>query len=480
MIYRFSLPVVFFVVSFFSLNAQQLTFEGDTASTNDQLGFDVAMTENFAVSAAWQKNVWFQGELKEEAGCVYLHKKEKGEWVYQERITYPEPRKDDSFGRSIAISEDYLVVGAASRNPLSKKDGRYNREGAVFIYHRNGDSYVFKHELKCERLQGDILFGEKVTVGGDYMAVACNYPIDRPDGKKSNGAVLVYKLSHESEPQQIATLISEGSTSAFDYAVKIHGNKLLVAEENQRVSLYELKGESVDIKQEIFPEEGFESDFGHDVAASDDYIVVGASGGDYDFYGVEFDSSIDSLYSLMMIDDETGRFAMKYIQNNKADMEKYGVSSEVFKKGAKPYETWEEYSARKGGAGAVYVYKKEKDGYKLSQTLMASDRKADDNFGMRVEIEGDLIVVGAFGKASSQGGKDEDRFAGAAYAFKLNKGKWKEVKKYQEQNPKGWDKFGFSVACSKDEIMIGCRFKDVEKDGALTEDAGTVYFYKKP
>ncbi|AEV33663.1 hypothetical protein Oweho_2700 [Owenweeksia hongkongensis DSM 17368] len=479
MIYRFSLPLVFFVVSFFSLNAQQLTFEGDTVSTNDQLGFDVAMTENFGVSAAWQKNIWYQGELKEEAGCVYLHKKEKGEWVYQERITCPEPRKDDSFGRSIAISEDYLVVGAASRNQVAAV-GHWAREGAVYIYEYSDEGYVFKHELKSDKLEGDARFGEKVALGGDYLAVVCNYPEIGLNSNKYVGAVLVYKLSKELAPIKIGAFVSASNAGLFDYSVEIYGNTMVLGEEGKRISIYNLEGESVDLKQELLPQEGFESDFGHDVAASDDYIVVGASGGDYDFYGVEFDSSIDSLYSLMMIDDETGRFAMKYIQNNKADMEKYGVSSEVFKKGAKPYETWEEYSARKGGAGAVYVYKKEKDGYKLSQTLMASDRKADDNFGMCVEIEGDLIVVGAFGKASSQGGKDEDRFAGAAYAFKLNKGKWKEVKKYQEQNPKGWDKFGFSVACCKDDIMIGCRLKDVEKDGTLIEDAGTVYFYKKP
>ena len=92
-----------------------------------------------------------------------------------------------------------------------------------------------------------------MVLEGNYLAVACNYPINRPDGKKSNGAVLVYKLSRELPPLQIATFISEESISAFGYALKIHDNELLVAEENQRISLYELQGESVELKQEIFP-----------------------------------------------------------------------------------------------------------------------------------------------------------------------------------------------------------------------------------
>lgn len=182
----------------------------------------------------------------------------------------------------------------------------------------------------------------------------------------------------------------------------------------------------------------------------------------------------------MMVMSEEGRLMKKYFQNDKEELEKYGISTENFKSGAKPYETWQEYSARKGGAGEVLVYRKSKKGFELVQTLKASDRQEDDDFGMRVEIEGDLIMVGAFGKASSKSGKEEDRYAGVAYAFKLKKDKWEEVKKYQEPNPKGWDKFGFSVACSKDDIMIGCRLKDVEKDDYLAEDAGAVYFYKKP
>lgn len=477
--YRFCLSALLIVISFFSLNAQQLSFVGDTVSSNAQLGFDVAMTENFAVSAAWQKDVWYNGELKEEAGCVYLHKKEKGKWVYQERITCPEPRKDDSFGRSIAISDDYLVVGASSRNQVTSV-GQWAREGAVYVYEHSDEGYVFKHELKSDKLEGDARFGEEVALGGDYLAVICGYPNDGKDSKKYVGAVLVYKLTKDAEPKKIATLISQDGTGFLGYSIAIHNNLLVVGEDDKRVGVYELQGESVELKQELLPQEGFETGFAHDVAVNDNYVLVGATGGDYEFYDVEFDSKVDSVYVMNILDEATFRLTKKYIPNHQSALDSAGVSREKFRSEAVPYETWQQYSSRKGGAGTVYVYKREKGGYKLSQTLRASDRQADDNFGMRVEINDDLIVVGAYGRASGSTDQFKNRFAGAAYAFTLKKGRWEEVKKYQEQNPKGWDKFGFSVACNKKDIMIGCRFKHVERNGNMVENAGAVYFYEKP
>lgn len=477
--YRLLLPLMLIVVSFFSLNAQQLTFVGNAISTNDQLGFAVAMTENYAVSAAWQKDVWHQGELREEAGCVYLHRKENGKWVYRGRITSPEPRKDDSFGGSIAISDDHLVVGAESRNQVTNV-GHWAREGAVYIYERSDEGYDFKYELKSDRLNADVRFGREVALGGGYLAVSCKYPEDGLDSKKYVGAVLVYKLTKGAAPKKIAALVSTHNAGLFDYSVDIHENIMVVGDEGERISVFNLGGESVKLIQELLPQDEGNASFACDVAVSDDYIVAGAAGGDYEFYGVEFDSKVDSVYVMYILDEETFRLTKKYILNDQATLDSAGISRDKFRSEAVPYETWEEYSARKGGAGAVYVYKKEKGGYKLSQTLIASDREADDNFGKRVEIKDDLIMVGAFGKAVESASEEKNRFAGAAYAFALKQNRWEEVKKYQDQDPKGWDKFGFSVACNNEDIMIGCRLKDVETADTIFRNAGAVYFYTVP
>ncbi|WP_417589551.1 FG-GAP repeat protein [Owenweeksia hongkongensis] len=364
MTYRISLPLVFFIISFFNLKAQELTFRGDTAIAMDQLGWDVAMIDDFAVSVAKTKTINYNGQRIERAGSVYLHKKVGKDWVYQKRLTCSSPRPSDDFGRSVAISEKYLIVGAEGydREPQNRSA---HSEGAVFIYVRNGDSYDYKHELFLENAVSNTRFGEKVALGDDYLAVVCNYPIDRPDGKKSSGAVLVYKLSKRLPPQKIGIHISDRATSSMEYAIDIHGDLLVVGESGNRVSVYELEDESVKLIQELLPETSNINGFGDDVAISDSFIVMGTSGGEYDFYDVEFDSKVDSLYTLAMLDEKAGRFTMKYIQNNQAVLDSFHITQEDFRAKAKPYETWEEYSARKGGAGEVLVYKKGKKGFEI-------------------------------------------------------------------------------------------------------------------
>lgn len=476
--YSFRLFFVILLFSILEVKGQGLRFFGGMEQ-DDQLGFDIAMTESFAVSSAWKKDIMHEGDLKEDAGCVYLHKKIEGQWEIQKMITHPDPGKGDAFGRSIAISDDYLVVGVASRNAV-EKIGSWAREGAVCIYQHSAEGYAFQYELKSDKLDGDARFGEKVALGDGYLAVVCGYPKDGADSEKYVGAVLVYSLAKEAAPRKIASLVSQNGTGFFGYSIAIRNDLLVIGEDDRLVEVYRLQDESVELVQQILPEEGFESGFGADVAVSNDFMVVGATGGDYDFYGVEFRSKVDSVYVMNILDEATFRLTKKYIPNDQQALDSVGVSREKFRSEAVPYETWQEYYSRKGGAGAVYIYKKEKSGYKLVQTLMASDRQADDDFGMRVEITDDLIMVGAFGKAVGDGGSFENRFSGAAYAFKFKKGKWTEVKKYQAQNPNGWDKFGFSIGCSEKDIMIGCRFKDVESNGSLVEDAGTVYFYETP
>ena len=101
------------------------------------------------------------------------------------------------------------------------------------------------------------------------------------------------------------------------------------------------------------------------------------------------------------------------------------------------------------GTGAAYVFEKTTTGWQLQQTLMAHDAAAASFFGASVAIDGDRIVVGAFGDQNA------GNFAGAAYVFVRAGGKWTpEAKLTGSENSTG-DSFGISVAIKGDRIVCG-------------------------
>jgi hypothetical protein len=128
-----------------------------------------------------------------------------------------------------------------------------------------------------------------------------------------------------------------------------------------------------------------------------------------------------------------------------------------------------------GGAGAAYVFVKPSSGWSNTSnptaTLSGSDTVAPDHFGCAVAIDGEVIVVGAWGDRFGGAG------AGAAYIFEKPSSGWdstnQEDAKLTASDRAAGDCLGFSVAISGDVILLGnyC-------DGDY--DSGNAYVYVEP
>ena len=101
------------------------------------------------------------------------------------------------------------------------------------------------------------------------------------------------------------------------------------------------------------------------------------------------------------------------------------------------------------GTGAAYVYEKTTAGWQLQQKLMAPDASPASFFGNSVAIDGDRIVVGAFGDPNA------GNFAGAAYVFVRAGTEWSLEAKLTGSENSFVDQFGISVAIKGDRIVCG-------------------------
>ena len=106
-----------------------------------------------------------------------------------------------------------------------------------------------------------------------------------------------------------------------------------------------------------------------------------------------------------------------------------------------------------GAAGAAYVFRSEGSMWLEEAKLLASDGASPDYFGYAVAINGNVAVAGAY--------RDSDNgvVAGSAYVFRFNdeNGGWRQEAKLLASDGDAWDRFGQVVAVTADRILIGAR-----------------------
>ena len=124
------------------------------------------------------------------------------------------------------------------------------------------------------------------------------------------------------------------------------------------------------------------------------------------------------------------------------------------------------------GGGLAYVFELVNNQWTEVAKLTASDNAGDDNFGLSVAIEGDVIVVGSPNKEATV------TLEGAVYIYEKPVSGWAsatETIKLVSPNAGAISSFGSSVDVSGDELLIGALNEDV---GAVA-NAGRIYVYTR-
>ena len=130
-------------------------------------------------------------------------------------------------------------------------------------------------------------------------------------------------------------------------------------------------------------------------------------------------------------------------------------------------------------AGSVYIFELSEGVWVESAKLVPSDRNANDRFGCRVGISGNVVVVGAFLEDEDASGGATMTDAGAAYIFELSGGVWTEKAKLVASDRAAGDRFGFGVSISGNRAIIGA-YKESHNgaNGNNASEAGAAYIFE--
>ncbi len=167
-----------------------------------------------------------------------------------------------------------------------------------------------------------------------------------------------------------------------------------------------------------------------------------------------------------VVNDITGAWLAKFLAPDAEAGDEFGISVAI----SGDYAIVGAYLEATGGsdAGAAYIFHQTgTDTWDSGTKIVASDAEAGDYFGASVSISGDYAIVGA---------NQEDEAAtnaGAAYIFhRTGTTTWDSGTKIVASDPEIGDNFGFSVAISADNSLVGALNEDT---GGL--DAGAAYLY---
>ena len=355
------------------------------------------------------------------------------------------------FGFSVVVSGDEAVVGMPEYDDTNTTDS-----GAVLVFTRDPDSGVWAQAAKLtasDAATGDE-FGSSVAFDGITIVVGAYLDDDNGDG---SGSAYVFTKPTTgdgwADGTETAKLTASDGQAGDQFgwnAVAVDGDTVVVgayADDGTKGAAYVFtkpgtgdgwadwddlaKVDKAKLTAKLtVPERAGGDYFGNSVAVDGNTVVVGAHGDDGD------DSDPNSL----------------------------------------------------GFMGSAFVFVKPGTGDWVSTStadkLTAFTRGNQDNFGRSVAIDGDTIVVGAYGTETMGDGSQVK--TGSAFVFAKPSGGWAtrtETAKLTASDGAADDKFGYSVAVDGDTVVVGAYqddYIDPDDDSNITTDSGAAYAFTKP
>ena len=354
----------------------------------------------------------------------------------------------DNLGFSVAISGDYLVVGAPEENGM----------GAVYVFKRNTTWGTGTKLIAGNAGAGD-KFGYSVAISGNYLIVGA--PYEDTVGADA-GAVYNFKLTTPATNSWTQQQIITGAVAGDHYGWSVGIDDVAAtyaivgAPDNtssQGAAYILLRtGDSFaqeDVLTATFPANG--DMFGYSVAISDTNAVVGAP------YGEPFGTDVGEAYTFNRVAGPAWDGASTLLgglEDNGHFGWSVGINGSYLVVGA-PDE-----DGTSADSGKAYTFMDAgTNAWGTRATLTASDQGASDAFGYSVGITGNALVVGSYLEDAS--GAD----AGAAYTFILTNAPtnaWSSASKISDAtiDVAAGDNFGTSVAIDGSYTVIGSPFED--------------------
>jgi len=378
---------------------QEAYLKASNTETGDVFGWSVAISGDTIVVGAASEDSDANGVNGNQSdnsaptsGAAYVFVRNGTTWSQQAYLKASNSDEVDTFGQSVAISGDTVVVGAiweassATGVNGDQTDNSAAQAGAAYVFVRNGTTWSQQAYLKASNTDAGDYFGNSVAISGDTVIVGSPYEASNAKGINGNqsdnsasqaGASYIFVRNGTTWSQQAYVKASNTDPGDFfGFSVALSGDTAVAGAYFEASNATGINGDQNDNSSggsgaayvlvrngAIWSQQAYVKAsngggfFGYAVAASGDTAVVGA-----------------------------------WIESSSAT----GINGDQTQGGA-------------ASAGAAYAFVRNGATWSQQAYVKASNTHAQDRFGWSVALDGDTAVIGA--------DLESTQLTGAAYIF---------------------------------------------------------------
>lgn len=196
---------------------QEAKLTASDAEPGDRFGNRVSLNGEYAVVGAWLNDDACPDDPDCNSGCAYVFHHVGSTWVEEQKLLGADTAEGDNFGISVAISGDYVIVGARYDDDACAPDYPWNcASGSAYIFKHEGSTWVEVAKVTASDAAYADMFGRTVSINGQYALVG------------APGAMSAYVFRQDDERWVQWAKVGPPAPKAFGSAVAMRGNIAIV------------------------------------------------------------------------------------------------------------------------------------------------------------------------------------------------------------------------------------------------------------
>ncbi len=305
--------------------AEQAILSASDAWGGDSFGWDVSISGDTTAISAPQNDA-----MGSDSGAVYIFTRNATVWSQQAKLLAADGLAYDSFGSSLSIEADSVVIGA------SLDDDMGIDSGSAYIFTRNAALWSQQTKLLASNGVSFDMFAASVSISGDSVVIGSH---GHDNGGSNRGAAYVYKRDAAGNWSEQAMLSAADMASwdSFGTSVSISGDTIVAgapgennAGGNDAGSAYlfmrDASGLWLQQHKLIASDAALEDSFGSSVALSGNTILLAsaldddlaANSGSAYFFGLDMPPVIGAD-SLIAVENGSVTFTAASLLGNDSD-----------------------------------------------------------------------------------------------------------------------------------------------------------------